>query len=36
MWDYGEVLLSWEAAREAFRDDGVLREAFVRGYLNVN
>ena len=32
--------VSWEAAREAFRGDGVLREAFgeafVRGYLNVN
>ena len=32
--------LSWEAAREAFRNDGVLGEAFgeayVRGYLNVN
>ena len=28
--------LIWEAAREAFRNDGVLGEAFVRGYLNVN
>ena len=32
--------LSWEEARAAFRDDGVLTEAFgeafVRGYLNVN
>ena len=32
--------LSWEAAREAFRGDGVLRaafgEAFVTRYLNVN
>ena len=32
--------LSWEAAREVFREDGVLGEAFgeafLKGYLNVN